>query len=863
MKKRYWLGLLICLSIFIYIPLLSACGAHTHSYTDWQEASPATCTDDQVLVRFCTECEHVEYSTGKQALGHKYSTSIQISPATCTEYEIIQFRCLRCDEVIIENGDAPLGHLFEQNDWYELTPGTCTEFNTLTHKCKRCDVHENKTGTNKGPHVYDENWEHFKDATCITYNLLKRNCLNCDHIQTKYGNILDEHHYDFVIEVSPATCTNAQVIKYKCTTCDQVITKSGEPAVGHEFRTDDWYEIIPATCTDYNVLTHKCQKCDVYENKNGTIIGNGHHVYDSWYQSSPATCTEDAKMQRDCIYCTHHEIASGAKATGHSFNSNDWVTITPANCSSYAILEHKCNNCNHTETKSGTKYGNHQYETSQLSPATCTEDEILQHICKHCNHTKTSIGTHALGHSFETFEQVIPATCTNDEVLQANCIRCNVYKTVTGTLAYGHDYSSVTILREASCTKYEILQYDCIHCHTLKIEKGTDATGHNYTNIVTVDPTTTSMGYIIYSCECGEYYTTNQTCLITYKSIDEYGETDPLFPNPENQVVLKNTLFTSLPATVDYIPIEYRVYETPLKFKIIKQNDLIDNSLTITIVWQRSDFGNMLHLVKKLEDYAKLYNSSKAQLYTMQYIRTLNSGYKSSAWNIVAGTADADFATWLNNKDATLVNELKALKSFTLISTGEQVDFRHMVAIVNTLSYSLPFPYWLAISETERRDLVSWGGDLCQLIQQLKGKNLSGDALQAEADRLLGASSDSSFGDQDLYADLDAFGIYEIYKAQSTKSISEAIKSYYENVDTPNYRKKVAMRILFKDYCNADGTPKETLNQNDFINYVCNLIFNNGLLEEWCNQNGVTISSTSDKELKASATAFVKYLINQ
>ena len=113
-----------------------------------------------------------------------------------------------------------------------------------------------------------------------------------------------------------------------------------------------------------------------------------------------------------------------------------------------------------------------------------------------------------------------------------------------------------------------------------------------------------------------------------------------------------------------------------------------------------------------------------------------------------------------------------------------------MIAIINSLQYTVQFPYSLLITETDKRDLVSWGGDLCQLIQQLKAKNLSGNALQSEANRLFGLSgNESSFGDQDLYADLDAFGIYEIYKAQATKSLSTAVQSYYDKVTNTIYHK--------------------------------------------------------------------------
>lgn len=70
---------------------------HNHTYGEWSETKPATCTEAGVKNRTCTECAYKE-TASIDALGHDFQNPITIQESTITTKGIKESSCVRCDE---------------------------------------------------------------------------------------------------------------------------------------------------------------------------------------------------------------------------------------------------------------------------------------------------------------------------------------------------------------------------------------------------------------------------------------------------------------------------------------------------------------------------------------------------------------------------------------------------------------------------------------------------------------------------------------------------------------------------------------------------------------------------------------------
>ena len=423
-----------------------------------------------------------------------------------------------------------------------------------------------------------------------------------------------------------------------------------------------------------------------------------------------------------------------------------------------------------------------------------------------------------------------------------------------------HEISEWHTKTPATCTSPEILIRECKSCDFSETKQGEGAKGHNYSTSV-VEPTETQNGYTKHSCGgCGDVYNTNYKSLIVFESVAKSSSiSDSELPTYNNAVVSTGTQFNGVTNTNKLKPISYK-FETTFGQATINVGDHIQTSGKIIITWdyitppapsaEEVAFNNLMQKLEKLEQLSKAYNTEKSvtadpHLRVMQYIR--NGRYSDTTWNLVGGTMEADFVTYVKaNQGGIDVESLQSVLDITIPKTGEKVDFVHMFATINTLAKGAVM-MWTA---QQAGDLGGWGGDLCQLAQDVKKSSLS-QTVQQKVDSLFMASS--GFGSADMYADMDAVNIFSAYTAMPTKSISSAFKTYYLSVTT-------SLRIsTFKTNCFAN---ENTSSADALAADIITRLSSNTLIKTWCTK--YNLSFTQDAEIfTACAKRFAKYVIEQ
>ena len=336
-------------------------------------------------------------------------------------------------------------------------------------------------------------------------------------------------------------------------------------------------------------------------------------------------------------------------------------------------------------------------------------------------------------------------------------------------------------------------------------------------------------------------------------------------------IVSQGSVFNEVDNVGDYNVTEYRSYLTNDFYTNMYPGHIISNSCTITLVWKNTsdisptqaelDFIDLINKIEMLENISKQYNVDKNStkdpyVRALQYIR--QSRYGSMQWTLVAGSVENDFSQYVTDHQiGYTLSELQTLNTFTNIKSGKDIDFVHMMATLNTILKSG------SISSTAS-DLAGWGGDICQFAKELKDSGKIGDELTTYAIEKFNSTS-STFSSSDLNADIDAINIASIYYSLSeNKSISNAIKLYYNSFTTKNQK----VYLLLNTFTNAinSKTGEISITKTKFINEINERITSNWYLTTWCSSNDLIIDDSVEnndiEQLDASINAFVSYLID-
>lgn len=149
-------------------------------------------------------------------------------------------------------------------------------------------------------------------------------------------------------------------------------------------------------------------------------------------------------------------------------------------------------------------------EYTDNNDATCDKNETKSGVCEKCNATVIEeIEDSMLPHTFINYIYDNNATCTADGTKTAKCENCNATDTITAeNTMVEHDFSDGwTIDKEATCTEEGIKSHHCKDCTATKDETVLNKLAHIYIADIN-EATCCEDGEIIYTCSCGDTYST-------------------------------------------------------------------------------------------------------------------------------------------------------------------------------------------------------------------------------------------------------------------------------------------------------------------------------------------------------------------
>ena len=243
--------------------------------------------------------------------------------------------------------------------------------------------------------------------------------------------------------------------------------------------------------------------------------------------------------------------------------------------------------------------------------------------------------------------------------------------------------------------------------------------------------------------------------------------------------------------------------------------------------------------IGELEHLSKSYKEKDCIKRVLIYVRCKR--YNDYYWESLGGKLENDFEDYVQeNYTEKDLSYLQTKNYLVDTATGKNIDFIHLFATMN-----------LQLSGDALGCVGGFGGDICQLVQEIKNLNLSSEEeiQQAIVNRFNG---ESTFGSEDLLADLDAVNIINLYNEfeGDNKVISNSLLSYYYNLTQQN-RINNFHNHIFSDNLNASIEDK--------CEYIFNQLQNNFGILGLCDKYGIDFDN-NELEFKTSIRAFVEYI---
>lgn len=313
------------------------CGAHTndttlvfengapsgHTFGEWKESKPATCTTGGKEKRICSVCKGEE-ERDTSPLGHDWEAdyTTDVKP-TCTQPGSKSIHCSRCDATKDVTEIEPTGHSF--GEWTVSKDSTCVAGGQKTRKCETCGYTEYEdTDIDPDAHEWEEDYTIDKEPTCTTEGSKSIHCSRCDATKDSTVIPVTDHTYGEWEIVTPSTCTENGVKKHACIHCGFEQTGIIEPA--HEWEDSRTVDIAPS-CTEQGEDSVHCRNCD--ERKDIKEISPKGHDWSEWKTLVEPTITSEGKEYRACNVCGIKEEKalpklSGKKEWKHDDKNKHW-----------------------------------------------------------------------------------------------------------------------------------------------------------------------------------------------------------------------------------------------------------------------------------------------------------------------------------------------------------------------------------------------------------------------------------------------------------------------------------------------------------------------------------------------------------
>lgn len=334
------------------------CGAHTndatlvfengapsgHTFGEWKESKPATCTTGGKEKHICSVCK-AEEERDTAPLGHdwnaEYTTDVK---PTCTQPGSKSIHCSRCDATKDVTEIEPLGHDWEDDFTIDVKP-TCTQPGSKSIHCSRCDATKDVIEIEPTGHSFGE-WTVSKDSTCVAGGQKTRKCETCGYTEYEDTDIdSDAHEWeeDYTIDKEP-TCTTEGSKSIHCSRCDATKDSTVIPVTDHTY--GEWEVVMPSTCTENGVKKHACIHCGFEQTE---IIEPAHEWEDSRTVDIAPSCTEQGEDSVHCRNCDERKDIKEISPKGHDWS--EWKTLVEPTITSEGKACRACSVCGIKEEK--------------------------------------------------------------------------------------------------------------------------------------------------------------------------------------------------------------------------------------------------------------------------------------------------------------------------------------------------------------------------------------------------------------------------------------------------------------------------------------------------------------------------------
>ena len=190
----------------------------------------------------------------------------------------------------------------------------------------------------------------------------------------------------------------------------------------------------------------------------------------------------------------------------------------------------------------------------------------------------------------------------------------------------------------------------------------------------------------------------------------------------------------------------------------------------------------------------------------MAYIRA--GVYSDDTWTLAGGTIPDDLHSYILEKDSAEGTNSQATRNYRIIElpNKEKFDFVHLFAVMNGIENGNSYTTMFA-------NLVGWGGDTTQLLQDIKNE-------KGTLDELINACKNyfrikGGFDNADLVSDLDAPILLLKKEKEDSNTFADIFTNYYNgkeylervnkfvNITFPGLKSKEKFREeIFNVYCN-------------------------------------------------------------
>jgi hypothetical protein len=353
-----------------------------HSYTEFVETVPATCSAKGYDVYKCATCtakENKNYTEGFDANNHvgPYS-DVEDVPATCVTPGRTGVKiCGACGEIADAGTEVPATGVHSYTVFVENVPATCCAKGYDVYKCETCTATENKNYTedfDTNNHVGDTEVRGAVSATCAVEGYTGDTwCLGCETKIADGESTGYAAHQLAKTEAVAATCRDTGFKAYwQCTECGKyfltedaatpltaeelaqqgVIGKTNDHTPGEAAKENE----VAATCTTdggYDLVI-RCTVCGALIDSTHETIPAGHTAGEITKENETApTCTEPGSYEA-AVYCTEcgEEISRKTvtvPAKGHTWG--EWEVVTPATEETDGEAKRVCTVCGAEETK--------------------------------------------------------------------------------------------------------------------------------------------------------------------------------------------------------------------------------------------------------------------------------------------------------------------------------------------------------------------------------------------------------------------------------------------------------------------------------------------------------------------------------